>query len=62
MVQIPGMAPTPPPEQPEPEHHDHYLPDELWAKVVRDAQACRAESEEDECAFEECDFDESELD
>lgn len=64
MVFIPGMLPEPlpePPEQPEPEHHDHYLPDEVWGQVLRDAKAIRAESDESEEDFEETGFDESEL-
>jgi hypothetical protein len=40
----------PPPENlpPEPEHDDHYLPDDLWAKVCADAEKIRAESPESE--------------
>jgi hypothetical protein len=49
MVRIPGMAPVPPEQQPEqPEHDDHYLPDEVWGQVLRDAKAFRAESDESE--------------
>ena len=62
MVYIPGMVPQELPEPPEePEHHDHYLPDSVWAQVVRDAQKVRAESGESETDFEEADFDDNEL-
>lgn len=62
MVYIPGSVPQPLPEQPdEPEHHDHYLPDDVWGQVLRDAKAIRAESEESEKDFEESDFDISEV-
>lgn len=47
MARVPGQIPEP--VQIEfPEHHDHYLPDEVWAQVVTDAQKFRAETDESE--------------
>lgn len=60
MVFIPGAVPTPLPEA-QPEHHDHYLPDNEWGAIVRGAQAARAESSESETDFTEDDFDDAEL-
>lgn len=47
MAKVPGLEPDPQPAQ-EPEHHDHYLPNEVWAKVLRDAKRFREESDESE--------------
>lgn len=46
MANVPGVTPNPQPETPA--HHEHYLPDDQWGQVVRDAQKFRAESDEPE--------------
>jgi len=46
MANPPGVTPNPQPE--DPKHHEHYLPDDQWGQVVRDAQKFRAESDESE--------------
>ena len=46
MANVPGVTPDPQPDTAP--HHTHYLPDEQWAQVVRDAQKFRAESDEPE--------------
>jgi hypothetical protein len=33
---------------PQPEHDDHYLPDDVWGQVLRDAKRIREESDESE--------------
>lgn len=47
MAKVPGIAPDPQPAEP-PAPHGHYLPDEVWGQVVRDAKRIRAESDESE--------------
>lgn len=39
MAKVPGVEPTP--QNEDIPHHDHYLKDEEWAQVVRNAQIVR---------------------
>lgn len=61
MVQVPGRLPDIQVSK-EPEHHDHYLPDNIWGDIVRGAQQCREESNESETDYAEEDFNDVEVD